>query len=281
MQQTGADGSFHLVAIPGHVLLMGGPNDFGTQFKYKPPAPDPKYPQYFTKHPDHVAYYGLGGGMSPIQGCYGKVLEIKPDAKVVEQDIVLERASVLPVPIQDASGNPLTGAWVAGSSPLDWYPPIQCKEAACSVYHVQPNKPRLLVFFHKERKLAGSITIKGDEKSPAVAKLGPPGILQGKLCDTDGKPLAGVAIDVYYRQRLASEIHGIAYRAKQIVTDAAGAFTVDDLIPDQKFELSFHRSKLKFQREPKPADATIQVKSGETRDLGAIKLKRAPEKEGE
>ncbi len=281
MQQTGADGSFRLVAIPGHVLLMGGPNDFETQFKYKPPAPDPKYPEYFTKDPRINAYYGLGGGMSPIQGCYGKVLEIKPDAKVVEQDIVLERASVLPVPIQDAGGNPLTGAWVAGSSPVDWYPPIQCKEASCSAYQVQPDKARVLVFFHKERKLAGSLTIKGDEKSPVVAKLGPPGFLQGKLCDTDGNPLAGVAIDVHYRQRVASEIHGIVYRAKQIVTDAAGAFTLDDVIPDQKFELAFHRGKLKFQREAKPADATVQVKSGETRDLGAIKLKRTPDKEGE
>ena len=281
MQQTGADGSFRLVAIPGHVLLMGGPNDLGTQLKYKPPAPDPKYPEYFTKDPRLSAYYGLGGGMSPIQGCYCKVLEIKADAKVVEQDIVLERATVLPVPIQDAGGNPLTGAWVAGSSPQDWYPPVQCKEAACSVYQVQPNKPRLLVFFHTGQKLAGSLTVKGDEKSPVVAKLGPPGVLKSKLVDTDGNPLAGMAVDVHYRQRVASEIHDIAYRAKQIVTDVAGAFTLDDLIPDQKFELSFHRGKLKFQREPKPADATISVKSGETRDLGAIRLKRAPEKEGE
>jgi RNA polymerase sigma factor (sigma-70 family) len=281
MQATGANGSFRVVAIPGHVLLMGGPSDWRTLAQYKVPVADPKYPQYFTKDPNFLAYYGPGGGMSPIQGCYGKVLEIKADAKVVEQDIVLERAPVLPVPIQDAGGNPLTDVWVAGSNPQDWHPPIQCKEASCSVYQVQPNKPRLLVLFHKERKLAGSLTIKGDEKSPVVARLGPTGALKGKLVDADGNPLAGVVVDLHYRQRVASEIHGVVYHAKQIVTDAAGAFTLDDLIPDQKLELSFHHGKMKFQREPKPADATIQVKSGETRDLGAIKLKRAPEKEGE
>jgi len=260
---------------------MGGPSDYSTWHHYKTPSPDPKYPQYFTKDPNFTAYYGSGGGMSPIQGRHCKVLEIKADAKVVEQDIVLERASVLPVPIQDADGNPLTGAWVTGIGAEDWDHPTQCKEASCSVYQVQPDKPRLLVLFHKERKLAGSLTVKGDEKSPVVARLSPTGALKGKLVDADGNPLAGVAVDLHYRQRVASEIHGVVYRAKQIVTDAAGVFALNDLIPDQKFELSFHHGKMKFQREPKPADATISVKSGETRDLGAIKLKRAPEKEAE
>jgi len=47
-----------------------------------------------------------------------------------------------------------------------------------------------------------------------------------------------------------------------------------------KFELWFHRGKQRFERVSKPAEATIEVKSGLCRDLGAIKLRLVPEKTG-
>ena len=89
MQQTNAAGRFRVVAIPGPVLLFGQPNnaDF---LKYKPPAADPKYPQFFKMLGDHTAYFAPGGAMTPLQGRYCKVLEIPAGAKEVEHDIVLE-----------------------------------------------------------------------------------------------------------------------------------------------------------------------------------------------
>jgi RNA polymerase sigma factor (sigma-70 family) len=89
MQQTDAEGRFRVVAIPGPVLLFGQPNnaDFA---KYKPPVADPRYPQLFKKFSDHTAYVMAGGLLSPLQGRYCKVLDIKADAKVVEHDIELE-----------------------------------------------------------------------------------------------------------------------------------------------------------------------------------------------
>jgi hypothetical protein len=281
MQQTGEDGVFRTVTLPGPVLLMGGPNDWAAHMRYKKVVPDPKYPQYFTKDPNFPAYYNPGGSMSPIQGTYCKVLQIKADARIVEQDIVLERASVLPVRIEDADGKSLTGASVAGVSPQDWHSPIRCDKAECSVYQMEPGKPRVMVFFHKERKLAAALTLKSDEKPPVVAKLAPAGAIKGRLLDADGKPLAGVAIGLNYRDRAAQEIHNVVHQAKHIVTDADGAFTLDELVPELKFALSFRSGKRKFERETKPAKAAIQVKPGETLDLGAIKLKRVPEKAGE
>ncbi len=281
MQQTDDKGTFRTVTLPGPVLLMGGPNDSATHFRYKKVVPDPKYPQYFTKDPNFSAYYNPGGSMSPIQGTYCKVLQIKADARIVEQDIVLERASVLPVHIQDADGKPLTGASVAGFSPENWHNAIRCDKAECPVYQLEPGKPRLIVFFHPARKLTGILTLKGDEKTPVVAKLAAPAAIKARLLDADGKPLPGVVIDVHYRQRVASEIHKEVYRAKQIVTDAKGAFLFEDLIPEQKFELSFHRGKRKFERTPKLVNSAIEVKAGECRDLGAIKVKLVPEQGGE
>jgi hypothetical protein len=281
MRNTEADGTYRVVAIPGPVLLMGGPNDYMTRFKYKSPEPDPKYRRYFrTEGDDFTVYYGLGGGMSPLQGTYCKVLEIKPGDKLVKQDIVLERASVLPVRIHDADGKPLAGAWATGISPENWHYPTRCAEADCSAYQVRPGKSRLMVFYHRERKLAGTLTLKGDEKQ-AVVKLGPAGAVKGRLLDADGKPLVGVGLNVNYSDRVAEEVHGVIYEARPIVTDATGAFTLDELIPGMKFGLSFRRGKRLFERDPKPADATVQVKSGECRDLGEIRLKLVPERAGE
>jgi hypothetical protein len=119
---------------------------------------------------------------------------------------------------------------------------------------------------------------KGDEKPPVVAKLGPGGSIKGQLLDTDGNPLAGVTVGVlFYHERAALEVHNVIHRTKQIVTDANGVFTIDDLIPEQKFELSFGQGKHKFERTPKPANSAIEVKAGESRNVGTIKLKRVIE----
>jgi hypothetical protein len=170
---------------------------------------------------------------------------------------------------------------VTGIGPENWHRPITCATDSCPAYHVEPGKPRLMVFFHPTRKLAGTRTLKGDEKQPVVVTLGPTGSVKGRLVGADGKPLAGVAVDLYYRDREAEEVHGVVYKAKQVVTDAAGAFAADDLIPGLKFELSFRRGKRTFERETKPADPTAQVKPGECRDLGEIQLRPAPEGAGE
>ncbi len=278
MHNTGKDGTFRAVTIPGHVLLMGGPSDFYKRYQFKFPAPDPKYPQYFlSRRPNSLEYYNYDSSISIVQGNYCKVLDIKPDAKVVEQDIVLERASALSIRLQDTEGKPLTDVWVAGSIVHDWYQPIPCKEAECSAYQVEAGKPRLMIFYHPGRKLVGTLTLKGDEKPPVVAKLGPAGSLKGQLLDTDGNPLTGVEVNVHYRQRTASEIQSVIRSGKHTFTDANGVFAFDDLIPEQKFELSFGHGKRRFERTPKIVNPAIEVKVGESREMGAIKLKRIVE----
>lgn len=270
------EGSFRLVTISGPVLLMAGSHEDLDRVKYKKHTSDPKYPQYFPKDPRGGLFLGFRGVQLALAGNYCKVLEIKPDAKIVEQDIVLERASTLPIRIQDAEGKPRSGVWVAGIGPADWGPGpvIQCEKSECAAYQLERGLPRLLVFFHPVRKLAGTFTLKGTEKPPITAKLGPVGAIEGRLLDADGKPLAGVVVDVRYRQRAAEGIHNVIHRAKQIVTDANGGFRLDELIPGQKFALSFRQGKRNFERQAKAGEAThIEVKLGECRDLGEVRVK--------
>jgi hypothetical protein len=282
------------VTIPGPVLLMGGyyPSTPTEKFdyiefsKFRPPVADPDYPRYFAKLPigrrsDSVGYLANGGGIGLLQGNYCKVLEIKPGKDVVRQDIFLERASILEVKIQDAGGRPVEGVWATDFATETYIGPLWIERSTCPVYGLEQRKPRLLIFYEPKKRIIGSRMLQGDEKAPIAVKLGPMGAIKGRLLGTDGKPLAGVVVDVSYRHSEAGNFHRVIHVDKQIVTGANGAFALADVIPELKFELSFRRGKQRFEREVKSAEAGVPVKSGECRDLGAIKLKRVSEKAGE
>ncbi len=285
---TSDDGIFRIVTLPGPTLLMGGyytPEaekfDYIEFAKYRPPIADPEYPQYFEKlpggRPHNPGYLSYRGGIGLIQGNYCKVLDIKPGTAVVHQDILLERASVLEVKIQDAGGRPIEGVWATDFATVSFIGALWIERAMCPVCGLEARKPRMLIFYEPKKKIIGSRKFQGDEKGPLVVTLGAMGAVKGRLLDAGGKPLAGVAVTAVYHEDEAEKLQRLIHRAKQVVTDAAGAFTLDDLIPDLKFDLSIHRGKQRFERETKADKAMIQVKPGECCDLGTLKLKRVGE----
>ncbi|HEY7154357.1 MAG TPA: sigma-70 family RNA polymerase sigma factor [Gemmataceae bacterium] len=270
--RTDANGVFRAVTLPGPVLLMGGTGS--TLCEYKNSIPDPQYPQYFEKLGDHVYRYRSSSN-TYVDGNFCKVLQIKPGVAVVKQDIVLERRNVLGVvKIQDAEGQSLPGVAV-------WGPLNRIEGDACTVYGETTDKSRFLVFYEPKRKLAGTLKWKAGEKWPPVVKLKPTGSVTGRLLDADGKPLAGIVVAPRYRDSMANNMNSRVHETRPVASDANGAFTLDSLIPELPFELSFRRGRRDFAHQTKPADATVQIKPGACRDVGAIKLKPVPEKTGE
>jgi hypothetical protein len=90
-------------------------------------------------------------------------------------------------------------------------------------------------------------------------------------------------IELRYRDRAAERVHDDIqhYEGRgPILTDAAGAFAYDDVIPGMTFELSCRPNKRRSQSEAKSIGKAVQVKPGECRDLGALQLKLVPEKPG-
>jgi RNA polymerase sigma factor (sigma-70 family) len=275
-----ADGTFRLVTLPGPVLLMGGPDHRKLTpldaLKFTPPATDPQYPKYFQVQPGattelQLTYAGLQDFRGNVEGNFCKVLNVKPGVAHVKQDIVLERARALKLTIQDAKGRPLSGAWVTGVSPRTRHAAIHLESDTCPVYALEAGRPRLMVFCEPKQKLVGTRTLKGDEKEPLAVKLGPPGALKGRLLDSEGRPLAGVEVGLQYQDSEAEEIEQAAHEGrKQVVTDVAGGFRLEGLMPGLGLRLWFRQDKRALAADRKAAGETLQVEPGACRDLGAF-----------
>ena len=273
-----ADGTFRLVSLPGPVVVMGGPDSSRWQegqFRYKPAAPDPKYPRYFIMAEGPLGKTPMGhfwgGDLFLLDDNYCRVLVLKPDVAVVTHDIIVEPATALLVRIQDADGRPLAGTRVTGIGPLDFYQPVQVNTDTCSAFHLKSGKPRLMVFFEPTKNLVGTLRLKGEEKEPATVKLGQPGKLKGRLLDEGGRPMARVVVDLLFPDRTAAEIHGEIYRATVVETDADGRFEFNSVIPDLKFSLWWTQGKRRF--EPVTKIERLSVEAGAVLDFGDIKLK--------
>src|SRR5262249_3823166 len=152
---------------------------------------------------------------------------------------------------------PLTGFWVAGSSPVGAPRPTRSATDTCVVYHLQPGKPRLLAFHQPSRRLLGTLRLKGDEKQ-AVVKLGPAGTVKGRLVDEDGRPLGGGTVRLYPRDPPAAEIAAQLQPGKLPQTGADGKFAIEQVVPGAAFWLHYSRGMSDSGRKRDPELLSVQ-----------------------
>jgi hypothetical protein len=181
----------------------------------------------------------------------------------------VERGATQTIKIEDADGKPLTGTTVAGVT-ASWPITFAIKEATCTIFALDPKKPRRVVFFHAERNLAGTLTVRGDEQEPPVVRLGRTGSAIGRILDRDGQPITGADNQLSSPDRIASELYRqLRQRQQPIRTDKDGHFRIEGIVPEVKFTLGIVRGRTSFVGEPRIG--VKQVKSGETLDLGNIR----------
>jgi RNA polymerase sigma factor (sigma-70 family) len=278
---TDKDGVYRTVVPPGPVLLMGGlyPDTAkGVRLSdYEQLKTDPAHPEYFEKR--------MSGFRSPdnvttiMQGQWCKVLKLKPDQAQVTVDMRFKPASRFTVKIQDPDGKPLNGVTVAGNTARDWAPMETCETDACTVYELDAINPRVLAFFEPKRKLVGVLTLKGNEKEPATATLGPTGRIKGRLVNQAGEPLANVSVHLSFKPRAVGEIDNrirgeARHGAKLVETNANGEFALDTVIPGQKFWV-YGRRKEKYLEPPnwRNQEGKYIVAPGSDIDIGPVTVK--------
>jgi hypothetical protein len=148
-----------------------------------------------------------------------------------------------------------------------WPITYQLKGATGTIYALDPAQPRTVVVYHPGKKLAGTATVRGDEKEVVAVKLTPTGTVTGRLLDAEKLPLAGVEMSVNPRSGVASELYRFAFASeKPPVTDKDGRFTLPGVVPGLEVYLGIRKGDHYFQG--KPAIGMRTLKPGETLDLG-------------
>jgi hypothetical protein len=274
-----SEGRFRLVAIPGlGVLLASVP---GTHLKiegvpiypYKPAefdAEDSKRIKMTDDLKPRRAFLVAGGGAEDLDlsnAC--KVLDVKEGSEPVTCDLVLDPGKTLTVNIQDPDGKPLKGALAAGVSAMTLRA-VPLKTAVCPVYALDPENPRELMLIHPDRKLAGFVTLRGDEKEPVTVKLSPAAALAGRALNAAGEPVADAEVYTFYKTPVGQQFNRRRSQPGQPRTDKEGRFLLEGIIPGLDFSLTF-LTRGKMLQPEKPTD--IKLEPGQKKDEGDIRLK--------
>jgi RNA polymerase sigma factor (sigma-70 family) len=276
---SGADGRYRLVTIPGPGVLLA--SVAGTVLKidgvpiypYKPAefdAADRPRIRMTDQLGPHRAFVTADGveALDHQHAC--KVLDIKEGSAAVTCNLALDPGKTLAVQLRDPQDKPLTGATVMmGVSPLAKRP-VPLKSAICKIYTLDPQHPRLVVFLHAERKLAAVLTLRGDEKEPVTIRLAPTGALTGRVLDADGQPVAGAEVLAFYAHSEGGYFSGFSLGDALPRTDKEGRFRMEGIVPGLKVNLGFLKGR---QRLPLPPLNIKPLQSGQTRDVGDIRIK--------
>jgi RNA polymerase sigma factor (sigma-70 family) len=247
---TRKDGTFRVVALPGRGLLG-----------FRAQADD----------------YRLGVGAEHIKETVGKgplldtlpyhlypgnehaVAEISPKAgdESITCDVYLDPGRTLRATAVDPDGKPLAGARVLGVRPMGFWENEPLKAAEFTILALGPDEKRTLQLVHDEKKLAGWLEVRGDEKGPVRVRLEPWGVVTGRLVKPDGEPMTNVSI--YAGSRGGQP-------------DKEGKFRIDGLPPGLKFGLRVIKPPYSLEVSGKET-SDLTTRPGETKDLGDIQVK--------
>jgi RNA polymerase sigma factor (sigma-70 family) len=272
MAGTGKDGRFRVVTIPGKALVMAhvhaGEKFHGEYVSpYRRALPDPDHKGLFHYDRDNDTWYvTTAGGLEFTNTEHVvKVIDVRAGGETTVE-LSVDRGVTGRVTVQDADGQPLAAAWLAGLTD-GWPITYRLPEPTATVYALDPARPRQLVVYHPEKRLGGTAVIRGDEKEPVVVKLGPVGTVTGRLREADGTPLAGAEVSVNARTVVARELYRFAHPSgKPTVTDQEGRFTLTGVVPGVSFIVQVRKGEQYFRNRPNPGP--LKLKPGESRDLG-------------
>jgi hypothetical protein len=140
------------------------------------------------------------------------------------------------------------------------------KAAEFTVHSFDSHRPREILFQHPEKGLIGIAQSPKENGGSVTVRMEPGATVTGRLVDAEGKPRAGVELEL--RFRLKKGRGWDHYPPDSIKTDKEGRFRIETLLPGYEFRLSDNKGELPLGEAPR---------SGQTKDLGDVRMNRARE----
>jgi len=275
-----ADGTFRVAALPGKGLVVADAVsiDYLGVDREEAGIEGPEFVPYAYRLGDALARVDLPEGAEP-----------PPVA------LALHAARKLAGSVLDPEGRPLADARIGGLSDIGYWekarkdptftvhglrpprPPslanlLAAPNLRAAVGRLKPVPPRVLVFRHDGRKLAGSLDVRGDEPGPLSVKLEPWATVVGRLVDADGRPRPRVPLRPHVADKPRGGGGEIEHDPGRLLTDADGRFRVDGLVAGLAYRL-YHEDPSngvqtdRFLPVP-PARVGATVDLGDVREAG-------------
>jgi hypothetical protein len=174
---------------------------------------------------------------------------------------------------------------------------IHARDGSFALHGLDPNRPTRVSFLDADHQWGATVELSGKPSGEDVTvRLQPCGTARARFVGPSGKPVAKIASHLeivgtpgphQWDQRPESKFQLSADAAAVInldrkhywngpLTDADGRITLPDLIPGALYRLSDH-STMNVEDKGVQARRDFSVKSGETLDLGDIRIEKPPE----
>jgi RNA polymerase sigma factor (sigma-70 family) len=264
--QTRPDGSFELVVLPGRGLIAV--RGWADRWLVAVGAERIKGrdQQGFLPTLPHLC--------APVH--YHTLVEINPakDAKTLECPVILDPGLTLKGTVLGPDNRPLAGARVHGLKSYyasGYWQNEPLPTAAFTVHGMRKDKPRNLIFLHEKKKLAGSLVVRGTEKGPLTVKLRPWSVVTGRLVDDGGQPLTGGELVILSGRKFFEEDLQVGSLPKNsFPVGKDGRFRIEGLLPGLKYSIAVSDGGNRLLGR---LVNNLTVKSGETKDLGDVRIK--------
>jgi hypothetical protein len=265
---TGPEGRYRLTALPGpgalFVQAVAGAGPF-TQ----PTVPkEERDPEIYHAEGETFITFGLGD-IFPMSNLNAYRL-IRPAANTTDltADFALDPGLRRRGRLLDPGGRPLLGVRATGLA-LTVAPRSDAAlpGAEFSAEALSPTKPRRLFFWHQERKLAGTVVLRGDEAEPVTVTLQSLAALTGRAVRKSGEPLVGYAVEYSAWPELQLPDHQKRLERQPIRTDEEGRFRVTELPAGVPLNLAVIAPKSRYAVIHQK---NIILEPGKTKNLGTL-----------
>jgi hypothetical protein len=250
------DGSYRVVGLPGPGLI-------GVYYQRDPYLrADTRDDEFGTKERSfNTSPYAI---LFPSN--YNALAPIDPDkgVDVVKRDVTLDPGWRFTVSVLGPDSKPLAGARCFGLTGSRW--DREGPKLAEFTAWINPHWPHDIHFQHPEKGLAGVAQPPKENGGKVTVRMEPGAAITGRLVDAEGKPRAGVELEVKFHPKGWG--NWLDYSPEPITTDREGRFRIEALLPGIEYRLSDGQGVVPFGGT---------LRSGQTKDLEDVRMKPSEE----